>query len=449
MSMNVPVCRTHEMVLEYAKLAAKYNIPVMGVKGPSMCFFLNGFDMARSVIPDSMHNLWLGISVQFRKLWEKSVGKPYYVRNLYSQIDSYLVSTKPSLDLLRVPRILEQYSSDWKASENRDFVLYLSPVILKFVLQKQYYDHWMLFVCGCRLLYRTEVPYEDTRIALRLFHKFILLTADLYGEENVTYNLHLLQHLPQSVRDWGAPWATSAFLFESAGGDLIQLFHGTRYIPQQMFSGFLAKRKLRTYAKRYMADAEESVRELYGKLDHSFNFSSHSGLQFFGKSQEFLLTGQFADCVNSSLRGVSEGELCCICDTVVSYEKMSVNGKIYCTERYASKFQRDNSLVRHFNASMYRIQEIVVISHVPSCSFAELGESSLLIGKCVALLRLPPNIDDHANYDLASCIFKVDRRKRANLHFAFRPEEISNRAIVINNGNDSYVVDCNLRTEND
>ena len=61
------------------------------------------------------------------------------------------------------------------------------------VLQKQYYDHWMLFVCGSRLLYRTEVPYEDTRIALRLFHKFILLTADLYGEENVTYNLHLLQ----------------------------------------------------------------------------------------------------------------------------------------------------------------------------------------------------------------------------------------------------------------
>jgi hypothetical protein len=57
-------------------------------------------------------------------------------------------------------------------------IMYLSPA-LKFVLKKEYYDHWMLFVSGCRLVYRTEVPYEDTRIALKLFHKFILLTADL------------------------------------------------------------------------------------------------------------------------------------------------------------------------------------------------------------------------------------------------------------------------------
>jgi len=153
--------------------------------------------------------------------------------------------------------------------------------------------------------------------------------------------------------------------------------------------------------------------------------------------------------VNSSLREISEGEGCCTCDAVVSYEKMSLNGKLYCTERYASKFQRDNSPVRHLNASMYRIQEIVIISHVPSCSFADLGESPFLIGKCVPILHLPPNIDDHANYDLNSCIFKVGRHKRGKVHFAFRPEEIVNRAIVIHNANDAYVVDCNLRTEND
>ena len=54
----------------------------MGIKGPGLLGGLQGFDLAKGLIPDSMHCLWLGIVVQFRKLWETCTDKPYYIQNM-------------------------------------------------------------------------------------------------------------------------------------------------------------------------------------------------------------------------------------------------------------------------------------------------------------------------------------------------------------------------------
>jgi hypothetical protein len=48
--------------------------------------------------------------------------------------------------------------------------------------------------------------------------KFTRLTGTLYGQEQMTYNIHILQHVVESVRHCGAPWANSAFIYEDAGG---------------------------------------------------------------------------------------------------------------------------------------------------------------------------------------------------------------------------------------
>jgi hypothetical protein len=40
-------------------------------------------------------------------------------------------------------------------------------------------------------------------------HKFVGLVEELYGIENITYNVHLLTHLTTSVERWGPLWAHS------------------------------------------------------------------------------------------------------------------------------------------------------------------------------------------------------------------------------------------------
>jgi len=53
--LPLPCLRIHESILEHANLAAQYGFPVMGIKGPGLLGGLQGFDLAKGLIPDSMH----------------------------------------------------------------------------------------------------------------------------------------------------------------------------------------------------------------------------------------------------------------------------------------------------------------------------------------------------------------------------------------------------------
>ncbi|KAG8222974.1 hypothetical protein J437_LFUL002697 [Ladona fulva] len=55
----------------------------------------------------------------------------------------------------------------------------------------------------------------------------------LYDENCLTFNCHLLNHLPQSVLNWGPLWAHSSFLYEDYNQQLLMsvrgLGSGTRF----------------------------------------------------------------------------------------------------------------------------------------------------------------------------------------------------------------------------
>ncbi len=54
------------------------------------------------------------------------------------------------------------------------------------------------------------------------------------GENNMSMNVHSLLHLPNVVEDIGPLWAHSCFQFESANGQLLQLFHGSQGVEKQV-----------------------------------------------------------------------------------------------------------------------------------------------------------------------------------------------------------------------
>jgi len=51
----------------------------------------------------------------------------------------------------------------------------------------------------------------DTMIltSRQCLNKFVALTPDLYGTMHVSYNGHLLSHLPDTVHNWGPLWSHS------------------------------------------------------------------------------------------------------------------------------------------------------------------------------------------------------------------------------------------------
>lgn len=179
-----------------------------------------------------------------------------------------MLAIKPPEELRREPRSLVQFLSGYKAGEWRNLLLFYSPVILRGRLPSDYYRHWLLLVNAFHILLGKTVSKDNVATAKLLIFKFIEQVPDLYGIEEASYNIHILQHVVEAVELWGAPWASSMFLFEDCGGRLKRLFHGSNAIGNQMFSRFLAGRKLRKFSRNYIPLASDSVRKCYAALDH-------------------------------------------------------------------------------------------------------------------------------------------------------------------------------------
>ena len=69
----------------------------------------------------------------------------------------------------------------------------------------------------------------------------------IIGIKATSMNVHMLQHLPNCVQQWGPLWAYSCFHFENMNGTLKSQFHGIRNMTKQVYGNFNCKVTYCTY----------------------------------------------------------------------------------------------------------------------------------------------------------------------------------------------------------
>lgn len=228
--------------------------PVYGVKGPSPLMQLKHFQMINGFIPEYQHNVCLGVTRQLSALWFDTTNSdsPWYIGKEIDEVNRRLVKIKPPVEITRqdyrTPRSLTERKF-WKASEWRAFLLFYSLPVLKGILPARFWNHLFLLVFGIYTIMQDTITSKSILIAELALKKFVIVFQGLYGKNNMTFNIHLLTHTAQSVRQWGPLWATSTFSFESNMGTLMKYFHGTQYVPSQIVRTFLLWRELPERAK--------------------------------------------------------------------------------------------------------------------------------------------------------------------------------------------------------
>ena len=266
---NLPEERSHHQMLQHAEIAVRSGLPEFGIKGPSIMSLVPNFDVARGFVPDYMHSVLLGVVRQFVFLWCDSTNsdKPFYLGRSLNKVDDALLNAKPPSNIKRLPRSIlsRRY---WKASEWRNFLLFYSSIFLRFLLPKDYARHWNLLVYSIFQLTITPITLASITSAELALHKFVQMVQQLYGCEYVTYNVHLLTHLPASVERWGPLWSHSAFFFEDANGKLLKYFHGSRGVTDQIFRSFIGASHLLRLANIYIDNSSAVV------LEHIINTAS-------------------------------------------------------------------------------------------------------------------------------------------------------------------------------
>lgn len=187
------------------------------------------FNIIRSFPPEYMHCVLLGVVKLFLSNWidPKNCKKPWYLGTKSQILDNRLSEILPPCEITRTPQSVSNISQ-WKASEFKHFLIHYSMPCLKDLLPLTFYKHWSLLVYVINVFDSEKIESEAFEKAKRAINKFVKNTEVLYGMELMKFNVHLLLHIPNSVKDFGALWAWSAFPYESYNSVLRNMLHSSQ-----------------------------------------------------------------------------------------------------------------------------------------------------------------------------------------------------------------------------
>ena len=246
MQPTVPIQRTDKSIKENMILAHERNKGnVMGIWGPSALMNLKHFDLRKGMIVDFMHSCLLGVTELYMKIILTNAKEEYYVGSpeKIDIIDKRLLAIRPPTCIAKIARSIKERNM-WKASEWQSWLLFYALICLRGILKKKYLSNLALFVTAINILLHdsiTPAMLEDARI---LLIKFVSNFQNLYGKEYMHYNVHLLLHLTESVKNWGPLFFASTFPFETENKFLLLLKHCNYQIVQQIVQRLLTYKQV-------------------------------------------------------------------------------------------------------------------------------------------------------------------------------------------------------------
>lgn len=153
-----------------------------------------------------------------------------------------LLRSNTPFDFARKPRCIQDVKQ-WKAVEFRNFLLYTGPIVLRYSLTENLYQHFLMFHVAIFVrpdLCKTEfIDYAEA-----LLKHFVLLFEILYGKKFVSHNVHNLLHLCSDVKIFGSLDKFSAFRFENYMMSIKRLLRKNEKSLQQLIKRYKEKENI-------------------------------------------------------------------------------------------------------------------------------------------------------------------------------------------------------------
>ena len=214
---------------------------------------------------------------------------------------------KPPSEITRTPNSVKE-RQHWKASEWKKYLLYYSLLCLMNILPLKYVKHWFLLVYSMQIFIGDKISPEQFKKARGALRKFVFQIDDLYGMQFFKFNVHLLLHIPASVKQYGAPWATSAFPYEHYNGILGKLIKSSQAPAEQICKSYLRLTNVHknSFSVFIGNNCSESGKILYEKMLGSFRSKSCTefgcSLRVFGTPVGLTLTLVQQTCIEQLLQ---------------------------------------------------------------------------------------------------------------------------------------------------
>lgn len=168
---------------------------------------------------DYMNLACLGVVKRILYFLRKGPQKCKLSSQQIDQISSQLSLLKGAMpsEFARQPRSLVEVDR-WKATEFRQFLLYTGPIVLKNVVSKEVYEHFLTLSIAVSILLETDGETRNFYLdyATQLLKYFVEQCNHIYGDTFAVYNVHCLLHLPEDIRHFNCSLNDiSCFPFEN------------------------------------------------------------------------------------------------------------------------------------------------------------------------------------------------------------------------------------------
>ena len=173
-------------------------------------------DMVHCFPADYMHQVCLGVQKRCLLAWTKGKREVRLSYNQKQEISNRLLNLQQFIPKLfaRKPRSLNELDR-WKATEFRQFLLYTGKLVLKGILRKDLYDHFLVLNVAICILVSPKLTNQYSQYAHKLLQYYVEKSIELYGSEFLVYNVHSLIHLTNDAELHGCLDECSAFPFEN------------------------------------------------------------------------------------------------------------------------------------------------------------------------------------------------------------------------------------------
>lgn len=243
--------RTHESFIN--KHQEEYHVgEVM-----SILIDIPGINIINSFSLDYLHMVCIGVTKKIITLWLKG---PLHCRLNSTKckfLNVNLLAQKLFItcDFQRKPRGVDEVFR-WKATEFRTFLLYLGPVVLKNIIDKKLYSHFLYLNISMLILLKENSSSSLLNFSNELLKYFVKQFASIYGIEWISQNIHGLQHITDDYLLFGSLDNCSTFPFENHMKVL------KKYIRK-------SNQPLQQAIKRYSEETK------YGQKPHLINYDSN------------------------------------------------------------------------------------------------------------------------------------------------------------------------------
>lgn len=192
--------------------------------GRSILLDIKDFSVIRKVPFDYMHLIIIGVGKRNLSLWLKDaprIRNGISLRILHTN-NAIVVNKYLELLALYTPQEFPRKCKDitkmgnWKATQHRLFLLYVGPVVLLSILDRNddVYVNYVTLNVATRLLC-LKLPAESIAYADSLMKYYVESFLKLYGPRYVSSNVHALLHIAKDVENLGPLDTISAFKYEN------------------------------------------------------------------------------------------------------------------------------------------------------------------------------------------------------------------------------------------